>query len=448
MRIAIVGAGVSGLVCAALLHPEHEITVLEAGPRPGGHANTVDVELDDGTFAVDTGFVVYNDRNYPLFSSLLESLGVATEPTEMSFSVCDPQRRLEYRTTSIDSVYARRSSLLDPSHSRMVIDIVRFSRRARRLLGELGPSAGVPGSFEPARAGRDARADATLGEMLAAGRYGERLREDFVVPLSSAIWSADPRRLDEMPFATWARFFDNHGLLSFGDQPRWRTVSGGSRRYVEALTRPFAHRIRLGCAVDKLVRHRDGVELHLASGSSETYDHVVLATHSDTALSLLGDPSPREHDVLGAIRYQENLAVLHTDERLLPRRRRAWASWNYQVHGGARATLSYHMSRLQHLRSRHQLLVTLNRDEAIDPARVLASFEYAHPVLDAPAVRAQSRRFEIQGLNRTWYCGASWGYGFHEDGVRSAYELCNQLRSGAAAAATRLLDGPGGGRRP
>lgn len=414
MRVAIVGAGVSGLVCAHLLQGDHDVAVLEAAPRIGGHANTVEVELGGQVIGVDTGFIVYNDRNYPLFSRLLGELGVATTKSDMSFSVTGRERDFEYRPTNLDTVFAQRSNLLRPSFHRMLIDIARFNRAARHLLAE--------GDHET-----------TLGELLGRGRLSPRLRDHFVVPLGASIWSADPAHFAEMPAATYARFMDNHGLLSFGDQPRWRTVAGGSRRYLEALTRPFADRIRCSSPIDKVVRRAGEVELHLARGGVERYDAVVLATHADQSLRLLSDPTPEERAVLSAIRYQENLAILHTDARLLPRRRRCWASWNYHLLDEATGAVAvtYHLNRLQSLSAPEELLVTLNQETAIDPARVIARFAYAHPVLDRDAVRAQTRLGAIQGRAGTYFCGAWAGYGFHEDGVRSAHGAVEALRRAA-----------------
>lgn len=415
MRIAIVGTGISGLVAAHLLHARHDVTLYEAAGHVGGHAHTVEMELDGGPVAVDTGFIVFNERNYPIFSALLAELGVATQVSDMSFSVSHTTRDFEYRPTTVNSLYACRSNLLRPSFHRMLIDVARFNRTARRALE--GPC--------------EAR---TLGELLAAGRFSPRLANEFVVPLASAIWSADPTRLLDMPVATYVRFMANHGLLAFGDQPTWRTVTGGSARYVEAITRPFGDRIRLRSPVGTVVRRTDGVEVRTGAHGTEHFDTLVLATHSDEALALLGDPTPDEVAVLGPLRYQSNVATLHTDRSLLPRRRRAWASWNYHLHDEPRgcATLSYHMNRLQALDCAEEVLVTLNRADEIDPGRVHASFTYDHPVLDAKAVRAQARRHEIQGRNRTYFCGAYWGFGFHEDGARSAYEACALLDPGAA----------------
>jgi len=410
MRIAVIGAGIAGLTAAHLLHERHEITVLESDERVGGHSNTVHLALDDGDFDVDTGFIVYNERNYPLFTKLLNELDVTTQPSSMSFSVAHERTGFEYRATNANTFFAQRRNVARPSFHRMLVDIARFNRVGRRILEEGG-------------------SDRTIGEVLADTRFSRRLRDDFVVPLGSAIWSADPACFDEMPASTYVRFMANHGLLSFGDQPAWRTITGGSRRYVAALTRPFRHRIIEGNPVDKIVRRPDGIEVHTASGEPLVFDRIVMAMHSDDALTLLSDATELERRVLGAIRYQENVATLHTDVAMLPQRQRAWASWNYHLldQPRGRATLTYHMNQLQSLRSRHEILVTLNREADLDPAKILASFAYSHPIFDGPAVAAQQRRNELQGARGTYYCGAYWGYGFHEDGVRSAHDVARLI---------------------
>jgi len=435
MKIGIVGTGISGLVCAHLLHPHHDITVFEADTRIGGHTNTVRIELpssapgqDVETHDVDTGFIVYNERNYPNFVALLGQLGVATQPGEMSFSVSDPRIGLEYRGTNLDTLYAQRSNLAKPWFTRMLVDIVRFNRAARRLL-EPG-SSGSSGS-----SGSGDELDLSLDELLRRGHYSDAFIERFLVPLGASIWSADPDTFTRFPAVAYARFMDNHGLLRLSGMPQWRTISGGSHRYVEAMTAPFADRIRTSSPVRKIVRRHqgeDGIEVELMSPTHglETFDRVIVAGHSDQALRLLSDASPAEHEILGAIGYQPNVATLHTDERFLPRTRRARASWNYHLGVAGeerRATLTYWMNALQSLESEHEILVTLNRHDEIDPDRVLAHFDYDHPVFDAAAMAAQARRHEIQGVNGTFFAGAYWGYGFHEDGVRSALDVCRHF---------------------
>ncbi len=412
MRIAIIGSGVAGMVAAHLLRREHDVVLFEADDRPGGHTHTHRIELPDATVDVDTGFLVYNERTYPLFCRLLDELGVPTQPSDMSFSVSDERTGLEWRGTTLSTVFAQRRNLVRPAFLRMLGDVYRFNRLVRGLLDQPPPP------------------DVTLADILAPHRWSRAFEDWYLVPLGSSIWSADPATFTGIPAATFARFFDRHGLLRLRDQPSWRTVSGGARRYVDAILAPLAEegRLRLAAPVEKIRRGPGGVEVVGASGV-EQFDQVVVATHSDQALRLLSDAAPAERAVLGAMRYQPNSAVLHTDTRLLPKNPRARASWNYHRlrSDTAGATLTYYLNPLQSIPSRTPVLVTLNRDEAIDPAKVLARMHYAHPVLDAAAIAAQGRRHEINGVRRTWFCGAYWGYGFHEDGVRSAVEMCRSL---------------------
>jgi predicted NAD/FAD-binding protein len=415
MRIAIVGTGVSGLVCAHLLHDRHDITVFEADHRIGGHVNTVRVDLADETHEVDTGFIVHNRTTYPNLVRLLDKLGVATQPAEMSFSVTDDATGMSYRGTSLDTVFAQRANALNPAFLRMIADIWRFNRRLRRAL--------VDGRIDD---------DTRIEDFLAAGSYGPWFRDRYLIPLGSAIWSADPTTFTEFPAASYARFMNNHGLLRPSDMIQWRTITGGSARYVDALIAPFADRIRLDTPVEKIVR-RDGaagraLEVTSPTQGPEGFDVVILATHSDQALRLLADATPAEREILGSLRYQPNTAVLHTDTRFLPSVPKARASWNTRVARDERTpSLTYWMNRLQSIESREQLLVTLNRDHEIDPARVLARFDYAHPVFERTAMAAQRRRAEIQGRRHTYFAGAYWGYGFHEDGVNSALDVCGHL---------------------
>ena len=408
MRIAIIGAGVSGLVCAHLLHADHELVLFEASDRVGGHANTVRVETDAGVHHIDTGFIVFNDRNYPNFERLLDELGVATQASRMSFGVSDGAN-FEYNGASPNGLFATRSKLIDPSFHRMIADLVRFNRDARELLAS--------------------EEDPSLCEWLAAQRYSRAFVERLIVPQASAVWSADPAQMWSFPARFLVEFFDNHGMLGFRDRPRWQTICGGSRTYVEALTRPWRERIRLSSAVTDVTRHADHVTVSARGCKPEHFDAVVLATHSDEALALLGDPSERERELLGAIPYQSNEAVLHTDCSLLPRRRRAWASWNYHLAEAVtgRCTVTYHMNQLQSLQADREFCVTLNRTDAIDPRRIIRTIDYAHTVYTSAGRAAQSRHHEISGRNRTHYCGAYWGWGFHEDGVRSALRVVDEL---------------------
>ncbi len=419
MRIAIVGTGVSGLVAAHLLHRENEIVVYEAGDRLGGHSNTVGVEDGDGERWIDTGFIVFNDRNYPNFERLLTELGVATQSSHMGFSVSDGRGEFEYSGTPRGLV-ARPGNLLSPAFLAMLRDWRRFNREAQALIGTNGTAP-------------------SLGQWLEDQGFSRHFIERLIVPQASAVWSADPEQMWSFPASFMAEFFDNHGMFSLRDRPRWRTVSGGSAHYVEAISRPWRDRVRLRAPVRRIERLADGVRVAAEGCGSEDFDEVVIATHSDQALQMLADPSEAEREILGAIPYQRNEAVLHTDASLLPRRRSAWASWNFHLtdRPAGRTTVTYWMNNLQRLRAEREFLLTLNRSEQIDPRKMLQSFTYEHPVYTAEGVAAQARHAEISGVRRTHYCGAYWGWGFHEDGVVSAMRACE--RAGATAARQKAL---------
>jgi predicted NAD/FAD-binding protein len=410
MRVAIVGAGVSGLVVAHLLHREHEVTVFEAADYAGGHTNTIRVDTPHETHHVDTGFIVFNDRNYRNFERLLSHLRVASQPSVMSFSVSDECGDFEYNGGSPNGLFAKRAHLVTPWFHRMFADLARFNRSARELIErpEAGPS---------------------LGHWLEQQRFSRPFIERLIVPQASAVWSADPRQMWSFPARFLVEFFDNHGMLGFTGRPQWRTVAGGSARYVDALIAPWRHRLRLKAPVQAITRGDDHVLVKPQGGEAQPFDEVVIATHSDQALKLLVDASSAEHELLGAIPYQENEAVLHTDRQMLPRRRRAWASWNYHLseRPSDRATVTYHMNRLQSLQAEREFCVTLNRTDTIDPSKVIRTISYAHPVYTPDGVKAQARVGEISGQNRTHFCGAYWGWGFHEDGVVSGLRVAERF---------------------
>jgi predicted NAD/FAD-binding protein len=418
VRIAIVGAGVSGLVAAHLLQHQHEIDVYEANAYAGGHVNTIHVETDHSSHNVDTGFIVMNDRNYPNLTRLLDRLAVARQPTHMSFSVKGEEEDFEYAGTP-RGLFCQPSNLLSPRFQRMIVDLLRFNRKLRELLThETRGNGGV-------------QAEESLQSFLARNRFSQAFVDRLIVPQVSAVWSADPLLLDSFPVRFIAEFFANHGMLGFRDRPGWSTIVGGSARYVDALIAPFRERVHLSTPVRSITRHADHVEI-AAGGShdgatTERYDHVVIATHSDQALTLLSDPSTQEARLLRAIPYQRNEAVLHTDSTLLPRRQQARAAWNFHLLREPKplSTVTYYMNHLQRLDADRDFCVTLNRTEAIEPAKVIRTISYAHPVYTPAGVAAQSQHETISGLaQRTHYCGAYWGWGFHEDGVRSALRAC------------------------
>ena len=407
MKIAIIGSGIAGLTCAHLLARQHAVTVFESASWIGGHTHTVDVEVQGRSYAIDTGFIVFNDWTYPNFIRLLEQIGVGFKPTEMSFSVSDPATGVEYNGHDLNTLFAQRSNLLSPAFWGMLRDILRFNRQA---LDDL--------------ANNRIDADTTLGQYLDSNGYGRRFIEHYIVPMGSAIWSMSLADMLGFPLQFFVRFCKNHGLLSVSDRPTWQVIEGGSRSYVAHLTASFAERIRLNCPVSRVVRDQDGVTLHSAAGA-EHFDKVIFACHSDQALALLEQPSEQERDILGALPYANNDVVLHTDTRLLPKRKLAWASWNYRL-GGPReqmAAVTYDMNILQGIDSDTTFCVSLNQTAAIDPSKILARFQYAHPQYSLAGTAAQARWEELLGAQHTYYCGAYWANGFHEDGVVSALRV-------------------------
>lgn len=406
LNIAVIGSGIAGNYAAWRLSKDHNITVFEANDRPGGHTNTIDVPLAGRQIAVDTGFIVYNDVTYPNFVNMLDELGVASQESTMSFSVRCEQSGLEYNGASANALFAQRRNLFRPDFWRMLRDIVRFNREAPSLL-------------DPRHT------NLTLARYLSEGGYSRGFINHYIIPMGAAIWSATPEGMGGVPAGFFVRFFHNHGLLSVTDRPSWRVIQGGSRSYLDKLIAGFRDRIRLNAPVERVVRQPDGVLVKAAGQPVERFDKVFIAAHSNQALDMLEAPSRAERETLGRIRYQNNQAVLHTDAALMPRNRRAWAAWNYHVPaerqpGDSRVALTYNMNTLQSLDEDEQYLVTLNYKKAIDPARIIKTIDYEHPIFDVDAVKAQSRHREINGANHTYYCGAYWRYGFHEDGVVSA----------------------------
>lgn len=411
MKIAIIGSGIAGLTSAYLLNRSHDISVFEAGDWIGGHTHTVDVQVDGQGYAVDTGFIVFNDWTYPNFIRLLSQLGVGFKATEMSFSVNDPVSGVEYNGHSLNSLFAQRRNLLSPKFWGMVRDILRFNREALNDLNQ-----------------QRIASDMTLGDYLKANGYSERFIQHYIVPMGAAIWSMSLNDMLGFPLQFFVRFFKNHGLLSVSDRPQWCVVEGGSSSYVAPLTESFKQHIRLNCAVTRVERDGDGVTVHSAAGS-ERFDKVIFACHSDQALALLAEPTRIEKEILGALPYADNDVVLHTDTRLLPQRPLAWASWNYRLGGPADqpAAVTYDMNILQGIQSNTTFCVSLNQTAAIDPSKILARYTYAHPQYSLAGMAAQARWQELLGANHSYFCGAYWANGFHEDGVVSALRVAREF---------------------
>jgi len=414
MRVAIVGSGAAGLSASWLLgRAGFDVTLYEAEARPGGHCRTVEVDCGGRATPVDCGFIVYNDRNYPNLVALFETLGVATEASDMSFSVHTPCGGLEYAGANLRTIFAQKRNLARPAFLGMLRDILRFNRETPRDLAG-GRLAGL-----------------SLGEYVAAGGYGDWLSRWYLLPMGAAIWSSSLERMMAFPAESFARFFVNHGLLSVNGHPQWRTVTGGSREYVRRILAELPGRLRAGRPVVAVQRDEAAVTVVDAAGEARAFDHAVIATHADQALAMLERPSAEEAAVLGAIGYQANRVVAHRDAGLMPRRRAAWSSWNYRApareDAAAKVTLTYWMNRLQNLDPAHPLFVTVNPQEEPRAETVVAEMSFDHPLFDRAALAAQRRLAELQGVRRTWFCGSYFGYGFHEDAIASGLEAAEAL---------------------
>ncbi len=407
MKVAVIGAGISGLTAAHLASVDHEVTVFEKSERIGGHTATVDVDYLGERHAIDTGFIVFNDRTYPNFIKLLNSLNVPFKNSSMGFSVSNSSTGLEYAGNSVGSLFAQKRNVFSPSFLWMLKEIVRFNKLATRH-----SEKGVLGT------------KLSLGDYLKENGFSGRFCFDYLIPMGSAIWSASFSQVMSFPAKFFIDFFCNHGLLTIFDKPQWYVIQGGSRSYLPALTQRFRDSIELNADIDKVYRSEDSVVVMMKGGEERSFDHVIFSSHSDQALGLLGDASASEEEILGAIRYQENSVVLHSDERLMPKDKKVWSSWNYVSKGRQEdlPTLTYNMNILQGLDSAHTFFVSLNADGLIDSNKVIARFSYAHPQFSVEAFNAQKRKSEICGINRTSFCGAYWSSGFHEDGVVSAID--------------------------
>lgn len=407
-RIAVIGTGISGMSAAWLLSQRHDVTVYEQDGRLGGHSNTVEARTADGVVPVDTGFIVYNEKTYPNLTALFAHFDVPSHASDMSFAVSLEDGELEYSGTSLNGLFAQRSNVFRPRFWSMLGDLWRFYREAPRDLSSLDDRS-------------------SLKQYLDAGYYGEVFRSDHLLPMAAAIWSASPSLMLQYPAASFIRFHDNHGLLQLRNRPQWRTVVGGSRTYVDALTQRFRDGIRLARGVTAIRRKENGVEVRDCGGHADHFDDVIIATHADQALALLQQPTAEERSLLGAFRYSENRAVLHSDPVLMPQRKAAWASWNYIGGRGStdNPTVTYWMNALQQLPTAQNLFVTLN--PLTDPKQVLHQEHYDHPIFDAAAMSAQRRLWSLQGRDRVWFCGSYFGAGFHEDGLQSGLAVAEAL---------------------
>jgi len=411
MKIAIIGSGIAGNVAAYHLNKDHDITLFEQNSHIGGHTHTHSIDDATGNLSIDTGFIVLNDRTYPNFIKLLEELDVDIQKTEMSFSVKCENTGLEYNGNNLNTLFAQRSNLFSPVFYRMISDILRFNREATEAINDI-------------------HSDQSLGDFLHNGKYSEIFINKYIVPMGAAIWSTNPQDMFSFPARFFFRFFLNHGLLSVNDRPQWYVIKGGSNSYVKKLISGFEDRIRTDCPVEKIVRHDDHVEIHTQSHGVERFDYVFIASHSDQALNMLQHPSALERDTLSAIEYQENEAVLHTDRSLLPIRKKAWASWNYHIPTDARSNvaLTYNMNILQGLKTDNTYCVTLNYTDQIDEGKILKTIQYDHPIFTPKSIIAQENHRLIDGTSRTYFCGAYWRNGFHEDGVVSALNAISHFK--------------------
>ena len=412
MKIAIVGSGISGLTCAYLLNREHDITVFEKNDYVGGHTHTHEIEYDGEEFSVDSGFIVYNEWTYPNFIKLLDQLGVERQLTRMGFSVKSEKNNLEYAGHSLNGLFAQRSNFFRPSFMRILFSMRRFNAEARDDLGTLDPQI-------------------TLGQYLTSNNYPREFIQHYIIPIGAAIWSTVPQQMMDVPAVFFIRFFENHGLLQVVNRPNWWVISGGSKKYVEKMIYDFKGKIRLSTPVKNVKRDIDSITVKFGSNGleKENFDSIIFACHSNQSLAMLDSPSKQEEEVLSAIKYQRNDALLHFDDSILPKRKNAWSSWNYLLDEDPNraVALTYNMNILQSLKSDRTFCVSLNSGDLIDRSKVIKHLNYEHPLFTLSSINAQGRKHEISGKNNTYYCGAYWRNGFHEDGVTSALDVCKDF---------------------
>lgn len=411
MKVAIIGSGISGLTAAYLLNKRHDVTVFEANDYIGGHTHTHEIDQNNKTWQVDTGFIVYNEKTYPNFIKLLEKLRVKAQKTQMGFSVKAPSKNLEYSGGSLNTLFAQRLNLFRPSFLMMLKDILRFNRIAASALDSVEESI-------------------TIGEFLKTHSFSSHFMDNYIIPMGAAIWSTAAKKTTAMPATFYIQFFKNHGLLQIFNRPQWFVIKGGSKAYIQKIIEDFREKILLSSPVKQVSRDPDGVKVYCEKDQEpQRFDKVIFATHSDQALALLKDPSDNEKSILGALPYQKNTAILHTDASLMPKNKLTWSSWNYLLNEDQDkpVTLTYNMNILQALDAKPEFLVTLNSNGKIDPSKIIKKVEYHHPLFTVDGISAQKEKKQISGANNTFYCGAYWGNGFHEDGVNSALDVCKSF---------------------
>jgi len=411
-HIAIIGSGISGLTAAYLLSKKNHVTVFEKNDRIGGHTATVDIEKNGQSFAIDTGFIVFNDKTYPNFLALLSEIGIGKQATQMSFSVHNCQTGMEYNGHNLNTLFAQRRNLFRPKFWGLVTEILRFNKQCKAIFDSQNYQDGM-----------------TLGQFLTENNFSDFFAEHYILPMGAAIWSSSLSQMEDFEFRFFVQFFHNHGLLNIADRPQWYVIPKGSRSYLKPLCQPFENNIKLNADISGISRSDNKVHLHFNQNPSESFDDVVVACHSDEALALLNDATEDETAILSAMPYSENSVILHTDKTLLPKREKAWASWNYQLSQdrSKAASVTYNMNILQGIESENTFCVTLNQKEDIDPNLILREFTYHHPIFSSESIQAQQQRDKICGINQTHFAGAYWHSGFHEDGVRSAIEVAKRF---------------------